>query len=264
MILTSPSNAQLKSARLVREGRDASLMFVEGERLITDLLRSALTITTCFHLPAPSPGIARQLEILKARGTQLFATSPSALRSISDTVSPQGIIALAQRPQWDSESFFQNLPKQPLLVVLDRIQDPGNLGTILRTAEAAGAHGIITLAGSTDPFAPKSLRSSMGSAFRLPVLPGLAPSQLLTIARQQSLLLAAAACSDAINYRHFDWTRPCLLVLGNEARGVDPTLLAACDQSVHIPICPEVESLNVATAAAVILFEAAHQRQITV
>jgi RNA methyltransferase, TrmH family len=263
MIISSSSNPHLKAARLVREGRSETLLFVEGERLVQDLLASPLTIPTCFHLPDPPPPIATQLQTLQARGTQLFPTSAPALKSLSDTVSPQGIVALAHRPQLTSETFWQNLPHHPLLVLLDRIQDPGNLGTILRTAEAAGAHGIISLIGSTDPFSPKALRSAMGSAFRLPILGGLHPSAVIDLAQQHALQWVSAAGDGPTHYRSLDWTQGTLLTLGNEARGVAPLLLNACHQCVHIPIAPSVESLNVATAAAVLLFEAAHQRRLT-
>jgi len=262
MIISSPSNDQLKAARLVRDGRDARQLFVEGERLIEDLLRSPLLIPTCFHLPDPPPTIAAQVQALQARGTHLFPTTAQALKSLSDTVSPQGIIALAQRPSLTADSFWQQLPGRPLLVVLDRIQDPGNLGTILRTAEAAGAHGVITLLGSTDPFSPKALRSSMGSAFRLPLLTALSTAEVIALTQLHGLQMVSAAGTASANYRSLDWTQPSLLVLGNEARGVNPALLTASRHGVHIPIAPSVESLNVATAAAVILFEAAHQRSL--
>lgn len=262
MILSSAHNEQIKSARRVRDGHDANLLFVEGERLVHDLLRSPLTIPTCFHLPNPPPTIAAQVEELKKGGTQLLPTAPQALRSLSDTVSPQGIIALAQRPSQDPVAFWQRLPVRPLLVVLDRVQDPGNLGTILRTAEAAGAHGVITLAGTTDAFSPKTLRSSMGSAFRLPILTGKTGDDVIALGQQHSLQLISAAGGGSIGYREIDWTQPTLLVLGNEANGVDPHLIAASTHSAHIVIAPSVESLNVATAAALMLFEAAHQRSL--
>lgn len=261
MIISSANNEQLKAARRVRDGREHGLLFVEGERQVHDLLHSSLAIPTCFHLPHPAPAIAVQVAALKARGTQLFPTAEPALKSLSDTISPQGIIAIAERPTLTPDHFWQRLPACPLVVVLDRIQDPGNLGTILRTAEAAGAHGVITLVGSTDVFSPKSLRSAMGSAFRLPILSGLPLGDLIAIAHHPHLQWIAAATTGSVAYRDLDWSRPSLLILGNEAHGVTPALIDASTHCAHIPIAPSVESLNVATAAAVFLFEAAHQRQ---
>jgi TrmH family RNA methyltransferase len=260
MLISSSKNEQVKAARLVREGKDRSLLFVEGERLVADGLTSGLEVTTVFHLQEPSPGTAALLEALRQRGSLLLATTPEVLAALSDTVTPQGIIVLARHPEVNRADFWDQLPICPLLVALDRVQDPGNLGTLLRTAEAAGAQGVITLAGTADPFSPKALRASMGSAFRLPLLTGLSPAELLAAAAKHGLRAFAAAGGASMGYRDLDWTGPTLLLLGNEGRGLDPALLAACDCPVRIPINPAVESLNVATAAAVLLFEAAHQR----
>lgn len=260
MLITSNSNDHIKAARLVREGKDKSLLFVEGERLVTDCLASGLPIPTAFHLPDPSPQITTLLTLLQNHGTHLLTTTPEILACLSDTVTPQGIIILAERPQSDPTTFWANLPASPLLVALDRIQDPGNLGTLLRTAEAAGAHGLITLSGTADPFSPKVLRASMGSAFRLPILAHITATDLLNSARLHHLQTFAATGIASKSFRDLDWTLPTLLLLGNEGRGIDPNLLAACHHSVTIPIHSPVESLNVAAAAAVLLFEAAHQR----
>jgi len=260
MLITSNSNDHIKTARLVREGKNKSLLFVEGERLVTDCLASHLAIPTAFHLPDPSPTVAALLADLQKRGTHLLATTPQILASLSDTVTPQGIILLAETPESNAASFWANLPSNPLLIALDRIQDPGNLGTLIRTAEAAGAHGLITLTGTASPFTPKALRASMGSAFRLPLLTGLSPADLLTAATTHRLRTFAASGSASPSYRDLDWSLPTLLLLGNEGSGLNPDLLAACDYPVRIPIHPSVESLNVAAAAAILLFEAAHQR----
>jgi RNA methyltransferase, TrmH family len=260
MLITSTKNDLVKTARLVREGKDKSLLFVEGERLVADCLASGLKISHGFHLPDPSPTAATLLHELERRGAHCVPCTPEVLAAISDTVTTQGLIALAERPAHDPAAFWDHLPDCPLLIALDRVQDPGNLGTLLRTAEAAGAHGMITLAGTADPFSPKVLRASMGSAFRLPLITGLSPAELLAAATLHGLRTFAAAGDARTNYRDLDWTGPTLLLLGNEGRGLDPALLAACEQPVSIPIKPAVESLNVGAAAAVLLFEAAHQR----
>jgi TrmH family RNA methyltransferase len=260
MFITSNSNDHVKAARLIRDGKDKSLLFVEGERLVADCLASRLPIPTAFHLPNPSDQIAPLISALQDQGTHLLSTTPEVLASLSDTVTPQGIIVLAERPQTIPSTFWSTLPASPLLVALDRIQDPGNLGTLLRTAEAAGAHGLITLSGTADPFSPKALRASMGSAFRLPILANLSSADLLTSAHLHHLQTFAATGTASLSFRNLDWTVPTLLLLGNEGRGIAPDLLAACDHPVRIPIHPPVESLNVAAAAAILLFEAAHQR----
>jgi TrmH family RNA methyltransferase len=196
MLITRNSNDHVKAARLVRDGKDKSLLFVEGERLVADCLSSRLPIPTAFHLPNPSDQIAPLINALQNQGTLLLSTTPEVLASLSDTVTPQGIIALAERPQTIPATFWSTLPASPLLVALDRIQDPGNLGTLLRTAEAAGAHGLITLSGTAEPFSPKALRASMGSAFRLPILANITSTDLLASAQLHNLQTFAAGEGD--------------------------------------------------------------------
>lgn len=260
MLITSSSNEHIKAARRVRDGRERGLLFLEGGRLVRDALHSHVTLLTCFHPPAPSPSIAGLLPELASKGARLLAVTPRVLDALGDTLHSQGLIVIGQRPAADAAAFWPKLPPAPLLVALDRVQDPGNLGTILRSAEAAGADGLITLAGSADVFSPKTLRASMGSALRLPVLPNLSPDELLASARRLGLRLLAASGSAIRNHRDLDWRGPVLLILGNEGSGVSPTLHAVCEESVRIPIKAPVESLNVAAAATVLLFEAAHQR----
>jgi RNA methyltransferase, TrmH family len=261
MLITSSSNEQIKAARRVRDGKERGLLFLEGERLVRDALSSAITPLTCFHSPELSSSAAALLPELVSKGARLLSATPQVMKALGDTIAPQGIIVLAEKPPADSHSFWRKLPPAPLLVALDRVQDPGNLGTILRTAEAAGVDGLVTLAGSADGFAPKVLRASMGSALRLPMLPGWSESDLLEAAHQRGLRLVAACGGAAQSHRDLDWRGPLLLILGNEGAGISPSLLAACEERVSIPIQAPVESLNVASAAAVLLFEAAHQRR---
>ena len=260
MLLSSRSNDHVKHARRVREGKESDLIFLEGERLVRDALSSPLRLRQGFHLPDPSPALAALISSLNDRGTVLYPTTPEVLQSLSDTVHPQGLIVIAERPKLDTDAFFRTLPPAPLLVALDRVQDPGNLGTIARTAEAAGADGLLLLKGCADPFSPKALRASMGSLLRLPMLTGLSSADVLQSARQHQLRTVATLSEAPLSHRQFDWQGPLLLILGNEGSGIAPELLSACREKVRIPIRSSVESLNVAAAAAVLLFEASHQR----
>ncbi|HMV86725.1 MAG TPA: RNA methyltransferase [Blastocatellia bacterium] len=258
MLITSPANERLKQARRVRDGREPNLIFVEGERLAEDCLQARLSLTACFHMPEPSPRAQAILEKLDCPG---FAVAENLLATISDTVNTQGLILLAERPSATLDEVLNRQNKNPLLVCLDGIQDPGNFGTILRTAEAAGAGGVISLKGSADAFAPKTLRSAMGSAFRLPVTANINPKDFLKQAHAAGLKVIAAAGDGETVYSDFDWRQPAALILGNEANGVRQELLESCDARLNIPMRPPVESLNVAAAAAAILFEAARQRR---
>ncbi len=260
-MITSPANERLKHARRVRDGREPELIFVEGERLVEECLQAQLPLVAGFHDFEPSTRTQAILVELQRRACPLYATTSAVLSTLSDTVNPQGVVVLAQRPSTGLAQML--LVRQPLLVVLDAVQDPGNLGTIVRTAEAAGTSGVVTLKGSVDAFAPKTLRSAMGSAFRLPIVSGLTAAALLAQARAAGLKMLATAAAAAQRYDEFDWRQPALIVFGNEARGVSQSLLETCDAQISIPLQAPVESLNVAAAAAAILFEAARQRRTT-
>lgn len=253
MLITSPANERLKHARRVREGREPELIFIEGERLVSEALQAQLTLHTAFHLPEPNE---RAAALLAEMTCPLYAISEAVMMTLSDTVATQGLIVLAERPR---TALNAALSSGSLFVALDAVQDPGNAGTILRTAEAAGASGLIALKGSVDLFTPKVLRSAMGSAFRLPLATDVIGSELL--AECNGIQTVAATMDAELDYDEYDWRQPSLLVLGNEGNGVTPALLDRVNARVRIPLHPPVESLNVAAAAAVILFEAARQRR---
>lgn len=259
MLITSPVNPQLKFARRVREGKEPAAIFVEGERLCEECLKSHLPLTVAFHTPQPTSRTAAVIEELWRRQCHVYETAPEAFAVVSDTVNPQGIILIAERPVWTMEAVIH--PQATLLIALDAVQDPGNAGTILRTAEAAGAQGVVALKGTVDCFAPKTLRSAMGAAFRLPLITEVAPEQLRASCQAAKITLAATTARTSLIYTDYDWQQPTLVILGNEAQGVRPELLDACEIKLRVPVAPPVESLNVAAAAAAILFEAARQRR---
>ncbi len=259
MLITSPANERLKHARRVRDGREDDLIFVEGERLIEECLQSGLALAACFHSPELSPRAQKILAELADRDCTLLPTADAVLATISDTVNSQGLIVLAQRPTATLDQVFSS---GELIVCLDAVQDPGNFGTILRTSEAAGASSVIALKGSVDAFAPKTLRSAMGSAFRLPIATDVNPMEFLAKSREAGLKIVAATAEGETIYSNFNWRQPAVIILGNEANGVSAELLEQSDARINIPLQTPVESLNVASAAAVILFEAARQKAI--
>jgi TrmH family RNA methyltransferase len=258
MLLTSPANERLKHARRVRDGREPELIFIEGERLAEECLQAGLALTACFHEPEPGWRSQQILTALRARGCPLYAVTEAALATISDTVNSQGIIVLAERPVAGLQPMLT--ANQPLIVGLDAVQDPGNFGTIVRTAEAAGASGVLALKGSVDAFAPKTLRSAMGSAFRLPLVAG-ANVPVIQQIQAAGLKVVATVMDAERSYTDFDWRQPALVLFGNEARGLRAEVLAQCTVRLRIPLQAPVESLNVAAAAAALLFEAARQRR---
>ena len=262
MKITSHDNSLLRQARTVRDGKVDELIFVEGLRLCVEALRSKLSIEVV---------IASEELIRKEKATGAFAelskasrrvgtVSERLLESISYTKTPQGIVALAHRPEASEQRLASSLTAHSLLVVLHQINNPVNVGAILRTAEAAGATGIIATKNTSDPFSPKSLRGAMGSAFRLPIWRHADLAAVLDWCRERSIRVVGTDAAARTRHTDYDWTHATALLLGPESIGLSTDELKATDQAVSIPMRGEVESLNVSVAAGILLYEAARQR----
>lgn len=225
---------------------DDGLVVAEGFHLLEEARRSRCPIETVIGTEAALQnwnGLEQShLE------TRIFSVDPVTFSTFSTTETPQGILALVRLPEW---TLSELLRFPALLVLLDGLQDPGNAGAIVRSAEAFGATGVIFLKGSASPYHPKTLRAAAGSLFRLPFLT--AP-ELPAV----DFPIYATAKSDAQPIDAIDWHQPCGIVIGSEGRGVRPEILAAC-QPVTIPT-DTVESLNAAVAAGILLYEVRRQR----
>lgn len=172
--------------------------------------------------------------------------------------TPAGVVALARRRESTRDDLLT--PAPALVVVAADVQDPGNAGAIVRAAEAAGATGVVMAGTSADPWGWKVLRAAMGSVFRLPVRRERETADALRALARDGLRVIAAVPDGAAPPSAVDFTRPCALLLGGEGPGLDPALVAAADARVTIPMRRPVESLNVAVAAALLVYEAARQR----
>ena len=260
-IITSRDNSRLKRARAVRAGRERSLLFIEGVRLAEEALRSPIKVTETFfteHFAASSRGRSL-LKDLAAIPTSMYQVGDQLFDSISDTNSAQGILLLAERPLFAGPELAVTKECQTPIVLLHQVNTPSNLGAIIRTAEAAGVPQLILTSGSADPFSPKSLRASMGSAFRVPIITGATFDQLITLARSNGLAVTGSDISGTTTYTDVDWTVPRLIIFGSEAHGLSEDEKACIDDLITIPMDEPVESLNLAVAAGIILFEAARQ-----
>jgi RNA methyltransferase, TrmH family len=272
--ITSKQNPLIRRFRRVRAGDERHLVFIEGIRLIEDALGAGAHFESVAYsttLESSERGRHLQDRLLTVRCRGAFVPQ-QVLEFMADTESPQGVVALVSRPFYELSDIFTEAPA--LILIADGLQDPGNLGTLIRTAEAAGASGILTTRNTVDPFNLKASRASMGSVFRLPTVTGLGREEIVTACQKQGVkiiatrsqskpkaLLEDVTKAQAIHhYTEIDLTTPVAFVLGREASGVSEEIFGQADSFVHIPMADTVESLNVAAAATVLLYETARQR----
>ncbi|HET6861664.1 MAG TPA: RNA methyltransferase, partial [Pyrinomonadaceae bacterium] len=186
MQITSRDNSLLRKARAVRDGKDDDFVFVEGLRLCEEALRSKLEIYAVLVSEelAGKQRVQAKIEEIASNSKRTGYVSEKLLESISFTKTPQGIVVLAQRPEAGKSLLLSRLGPIPLLLVLHEINNPVNVGAIIRTAEAGGVSGVVTTVKTSDPFSPKALRGAMGSAFRLPFWTDAAFKELLELCRE--------------------------------------------------------------------------------
>jgi TrmH family RNA methyltransferase len=256
-MITSAQNAKIQRLRALfsqRKERAARGEFaVEGVRLLEEALHSGWQLRLALYTADLSP---RGLEVVarcREMGVEVEEADPRVLKSVVDTENPQGLVGI----------FAQRLlapPEHPdFLLVADGLRDPGNLGTLLRTAAAAGAQAVWLTPGSVDPFSPKVLRAGMGAQFRLPV-EELGWEDLARILKPAFRVFAADADS-GMDCWELDLRGPVALVVGAEAEGAGPQMRSLADGFVRIPMPGRTESLNAAVAAGVLLFEVVRQRR---
>jgi len=262
MKITSRDNSLLRRARAVRDGQADDAIFVEGLRLCEEALSAGLKIEAVIYAEAITgkERAARLIEDLNGVADKSGAVSDKLLESISDTKAPQGIVVLAARPAHDESSFAEKQPASPFVVVLHQLNNPANVGAILRTCEAAGVTGVMATAHTADPFSPKALRGAMGSAFRLPIWAGLQYGAAVDWCKARNLRAICTDADGARRYTEIDWRKGTALIVGPESAGLSADEILAADETVRIPMQGAAESLNVAVATGIILFEAARQR----
>jgi TrmH family RNA methyltransferase len=261
MHITSRDNSLLRQARAVRDGKINELIFVEGLRLCEEALRSQLRIEAVIFSQqlADKDKAAQIINEISSVAKRAASVSEKLLESISYTKTPQGIVVLAERPE-PSEAFVHIVHEKALLVVMHQINNPVNVGAVIRTAEAAGVAGVITTLNTSDPFSPKALRGAMGSAFRLPIWTGASYEQVIEWCRRRGIRTVCADAESGTALTEIDWTSACALVMGPESTGLSSAEIESADMCVRIPMKGSVESLNVSVAAGILLFEAARQR----
>ncbi len=257
--ITSRTNPTVRLVRLLltrRSTRYRERAFVaEGVRAVTTLIERGVPLRAVL-LDAGAPGGVPQAIVagLDPDQHRVLAVEPALFREISDVEEPQPVLAIFDMPETSMPVDAQ------AILAVDGVQDPGNLGSILRSASASGIDGVLLLPGTVDRYSPKVVRASAGLIGSLPVATGNAALTLLEECASNGLSIVLAHGEGDTHYSAFDWTRPFVLVIGSEASGASDQLRNMADVQVQIPMQNDVESINVAAAAAVLLFEAQRQR----
>ncbi len=268
--ITSKENRCLKQFRAALAGNphEEGMVGIEGPHLVEEALHSGLEIRTILVSPAGEKhleklGLAGEHGGRPTARPRVLRTTDRLFGSVAGTETPQGIAALVRLPEYAFEDLTGGVP---LVVVLVGVQDPGNVGTIVRSAEAFGATGLVAAAESASPYGPKALRASAGSVFRLPMLVRAQPPVLLAQLRLAGMKLIATTVGEqtqgptALSPREADLRGPVAVLIGSEAHGLPDEVMRSSDETVRIRLAGPVESLNAAVAASVVLYEAARQR----
>lgn len=261
--ITSASNSRVKRLVLLRqkakERRQSQSFVIEGERLVLDA--PAEYLEEVYVTRGAMEKAGERLALLAGKLTLL---SDDAMAKASDTMSPQGILAVARQPRYTEEDLLgmngEGEKRTPLLLILEDIQDPGNLGTMFRTAEAAGATGILMSRGTVDVFNPKTVRSTMSSIFRMPFVVEEDFHGALRDLQKKGIRLFAACLDGSRSYELADGRGACGFLIGNEGNGLTKETIRIADERIHIPMEGRIESLNAAMSAGILMYEAARQR----
>jgi TrmH family RNA methyltransferase len=256
--ITSPDNAHVKYVRSLHKKRARyreQRYLLEGLRLVGHALNAGYRPALAFHTTEFASGPGEDLvRALHASETPTWVATPAVMARIADTVTPQGIVAVLPIPDPPPIS-----PDASLLLVLDEMRNPGNLGTILRTAQATRVDAVLLTPGCADPYAPKVVRAGMGAHLALALHPDLSWQEISRRTSATRRVLADAAAP--LTLWEWDWSVPTTLIVGGEAHGAGPEARAAAEAHLRLPMAEGAESLNAAVATAVFLFEAARQRR---
>ena len=261
--IESAENTKIKwaAALHMRKERERREEFVaEGIRLTETAAASSWPLLFCLvtETALQDARVQAIVAVLEKRQCPVYLVSQAAYKKASATNTPQGILLVMKRKTVSLSSL--RAKETPFLAVLDKVQDPGNAGTIIRTADAAGCTGIVALEGTVDLFSDKTVRSAMGSLFHLPIVVRATCAELLSYIEENRVsCFASVLDKEAVPYFSVDYRRPVAVVFGNEGNGVSGEI-GDCMPHVFIPMAGQTESLNVGTAAAIILYEAFRQR----
>jgi RNA methyltransferase, TrmH family len=257
MVVSSRANARVKQLRAAFQGHarlSGGLIAIEGDHLLEEALRSGMVLKTVFVSER------REVPRVVPHGVEVLRLTEDVFGSVVETQSPQGVAALLVPPVRVLEDVVGG-SGAALILIAAGLQDPGNLGTLVRSAEAFGANGVLTTAGTVSAWNQKALRASVGSVFRVPVV-GVTAAEISGLKERGVRLIAAVGADDfgVVAAREMDFTAACAVLIGNEGSGLAAEWMEMCDARVTIPCPGPVESLNAAVAGSLLLYEASRQR----
>jgi TrmH family RNA methyltransferase len=254
--ITSRQNPLVKKIQEIRDDRDSPYIFIEGSKLIQEALTSQLPIEILIsRLPLTEVPFSQQAQ-------ESYYVSESVFDAMTDVKNPQALLAIVRRPLWSWDDLRKRAPAP--VVILSGLQDPGNTAAIIRTAEAAGAAGVLTTSGTAHLFSPKALRGAMGSTLRLPSIEHRSVEEITRELKGIGYAMVGTTVlknkAQVYAYTDLDWKKPWALILGQEGQGLSKEWQSEIETFVHIPMVSPVESLNVAATAAILLYESVRQR----
>lgn len=258
MIIESSQNKIVKylnSLKLRKEREKHNVFLAEGIKFVNEIPSDWKV-----EMYAVSQSYAEEnnMELLENCNVHIF--SNEIFKSFSDTETPQGIAAVCYQKKYEEDIIFKSNIKSGFYLIAEELNDPGNLGTIIRTADACGVSGVFLTKGSVDLYNNKVLRSTMGSVFHVPVIQNVDAKQIITKMKSINIKVFAAHLKGNMYHFDLDLKQPCGLIIGNEARGISEEVSQMCDCRVKIPMPGNAESLNASVAAGVLMYEVVRQR----
>ncbi|MBQ6811903.1 MAG: RNA methyltransferase [Agathobacter sp.] len=267
-MITSANNQQLKAVsallKKAKERREKKAFVVEGPRMVVEAPAESLKAVYVAESYESNPENQMVLTKLRSKcesvGAVFETVADSVFKSVSDTQTPQGIMAVVAMPEYGLEQLLDG--EKTHLLILESVQDPGNLGTMVRTGEGAGITGVIMNKTTVDLFNPKTIRSTMGSIYRVPFYVTEDLSETMQLLKKKGVSLYAAHLKGEHYYTDEDYTKSCGFLIGNEGNGLSDEIANQADTYIKIPMEGQVESLNAAISATLLMYEANRQRRL--
>lgn len=261
-MIESTSNAGVKLViglnQKSKNRKKENAFVVEGPRMTFETPISLLKRVYYSESYSLSSEEKETLQRFQSNGILVEEVSEKVMKAMSDTITPQGILAVVEKPSYKLKDL---LGENPMVLVMETIQDPGNLGTMFRTAEGAGCSGIVMTKDTVDVFSPKSVRSTMGSLYRMPFFVTDDLADTVSWLKNEGVRFYAAALDGTKPYDGFDYSESCGFLIGNEGNGLSKEAMDLADDKLVIPMGGQLESLNAAMAAGILMYEGARQRR---